>query len=211
MPFFIFKEGSLFFYYLCTLLNILFPYYSYLFQTSIMQSFLSILRGINVGGQRKIKMDDLKKLYETLGFQAIQTYIQSGNIVFQAESDENLAEKIEIAIQQQFGFEVPVLVRTRLELAKTVADNPFLSKSDMLVDKLHVTFLNQKPSALLVEKINALDFQADRFRIIERDVYIYCPESYGNSKLTNSFFETKLKTKATTRNWKTVNQLLDMM
>lgn len=182
-----------------------------LFYTFIMQPFLSILRGINVSGQRKINMQDLKKLYETLGFEAVQTYIQSGNVVFRAETDENLAEKIEAAIQQQYGFEVPVLVRTPAELAETIAENPFLAEPSILIHKLHVTFLNQKPSVLLVEKINALDFQADRFHIIDRNVYIYCPESYGNSKLTNSFFETKLKTKATTRNWKTVNQLLSMM
>ncbi|MEY4925681.1 MAG: hypothetical protein RI894_117 [Bacteroidota bacterium] len=185
-----------------------------------MQKTISILRGINVGGQKKILMADLKTLYQQLGFRDVATYIQSGNVVFETEfaeeetqkkaAGEKLAKKIELAIFEKYNFQVPVLILTKKELNEAIQNNPFLTEKGILLDKLHITFLAEIPEPALVDKIKDLDFQQDRFIISGKNVYIYCPESYGNSKLTNNFFENKLKVKATTRNWKTLNELAAM-
>ncbi len=182
-----------------------------------MNKYIAILRGINVGGQKKILMADLKNLCENLGFTAVSTYIQSGNIAFSsAENEANILQKtLEKGIFDKYGFQVPSIILTKQAVTETLENNPFLTENDILIDKLHVTFLEELPAENFVEnfieKIKNLDFGADRFIIIGKNVYIYCPESYGNSKLTNSFFETKLKVKATTRNWKTVNVLAEML
>lgn len=174
-----------------------------------MQTYISILRGINVSGQKKINMQELKAMYEGLEFQNVVTYIQSGNVLFRfAKKDERaLAKRIEDAVKATFGFDVPVLVLTEKELKATIKSNPFLKEQDILPDKLHVTFLQEKPDASNIKKTEELNFSPDRFVISGKDVYVYCPNGYGNTKINNNFFESKLKVKATTRNWKTVNEL----
>ena len=178
-----------------------------------MKTFISILRGINVGGQKKILMADLKTLYESLQFKDVTTYIQSGNVIFKTGhklSDTELTEQIEKAIHKKYDFEVPVQVKSLQELENIVASNPFLKEKDIQVDKLHVNFLSEIPEKVDVQSIENLDFLGDRFKVIGKEVYLYTPGGYGETKLSNKFFETKLKTKATTRNWKTVNTLLEM-
>ena len=176
--------------------------------------YISILRGINVGGNRKILMKDLKSLYEGLGFSKVETYIQSGNVVF--ESDEKLSNadlevKIQQAITETFGFEVPVIIRTADEWAKSIAKNPFWKEKDTDIDRLHFTFLKELPKLELLEKIKLFQFLPDRYEIIGKDVFIFCAAGYGTSKLTNPFFESKLKVPCTTRNWKTVIKLHEMI
>ncbi len=176
--------------------------------------YISILRGINVGGNRKILMKDLKSLYEGLGFSKVETYIQSGNVVF--ESDEKLSNadlevKIQQAITETFGFEVPVIIRTADEWAKSIVNNPFWKEKDTDIDRLHLTCLKEVPSPELLEKIKLFQFLPDRYEIIGKDVFIFCASGYGTSKLVNSFFESKLKTPATTRNWKTLMKLYEMI
>jgi uncharacterized protein (DUF1697 family) len=177
-----------------------------------MESYLAILRGINVGGQRKIAMADLKQLFEANGFANVTTYIQSGNVAFRAEkqSDAALARRLEALLETRFGFDVAVVVRTAAELRAVVDGNPFLQEPDVDVDKLHVTFLAQAPAADLLAKIAETAYLPDRFKIVDRDVYLYIPGGYGNTKLANNFFENKLKVKGTTRNWKTVNKLAEL-
>jgi uncharacterized protein (DUF1697 family) len=174
-----------------------------------MQTYISILRGINVSGQKKVNMKELKAMYEGLGFQNVVTYIQSGNVLFRfaKENEQALAKKIEDAVKATFGFDVPVLVLTEKELKATIKSNPFLKEKDIQTDKLHVTFLQDKPEAANIKKTEELDFSPDRFVISGKDVFVYCPNGYGNTKINNNFFESKLKVKATTRNWKTVNEL----
>ncbi len=178
-----------------------------------MTTYISILRGINVSGQRKILMADLKKTYEKLGFSNVATYIQSGNVVFSSGiglTCQEIAKIIGNQIQEHYGFEVPVIVRTLEEMKITLSRNPFLHLPDIDQERLHVTFLSELPLKSNVEKIIALEFPPDRFTIIENDVYLYCPVSYGNTKLSNKFFESKLKVTATTRNWATVRKLVEM-
>ena len=178
-----------------------------------MELFISVLRGINVSGQKKILMADLKALYEELGFANIKTYIQSGNVVFKTEgrrSNQDLAKEIETAIQLKYGFAVPVIIRRGAELSQLVAANPFLPSSTIDPEKLHVTFLADTPQQINIDKINTFNYPPDQFVIIGQEIFLYIPDRYSDSKLSNSFFENKLKVTATTRNWKTVNQLLQM-
>lgn len=176
-----------------------------------MTKYVAILRGINVGGKRKILMKDLKLLFEELGFCNVQTYIQSGNVIFcgrEIASEVTLSEEIERAIFEKFGFEVPVILRTSEELAEILSNNPFLPKTD--VSRLHVTFLNDFPKEENVEKIKNINFSPDSFCLTGKNVFINCAGNYHKTKLSNHFFENKLKVKATTRNWKTVMKLQEL-
>jgi len=178
-----------------------------------MQTFISILRGINVSGQKKILMADLKKLYESLEFSEVQTYIQSGNVVFKSDSkisDIQLARKIEKAISAKYKFEVPVIIRTKEELEKILSQNPFTKEKSIDLKKLHVTFLSETPDREKVVQIEEVDFSPDQFIIKGKEIYLHIPNSYGETKLSNKFFENKLKVSATTRNWNTVNKLLEL-
>ncbi len=175
-----------------------------------MPVFISMLRGINVAGQRKVPMAQLQALYESLGFRKVTTYIQSGNVVFEWSSAKGLAAKIGEAIQKEFGFEVPVIIRTKAEWKAAFEGNPFLSKKEVDHSKLHITFLGAAPDEALSSKLRALDFMPDRFHISGSEIYLYVPGSYGETKLSNAFIESKLKVKATTRNWKTVTKLMEM-
>jgi uncharacterized protein (DUF1697 family) len=176
-----------------------------------MATFLSILRGINVSGQKKINMADLKSLYENLGFKNIKTYIQSGNVIFENNTGKDLSKKIEKQIEEKYGFQVPILIRTVNEMEEAVNKNPFLEEKNIEPDKLHVTYLSDIPSNENLEKMKTVDYRPDRFYVSGKEIYLYCPGGYGNTKLTNTFFEKKLKQTATTRNWKTTNALLKMM
>jgi len=175
-----------------------------------MTTFISILRGINVSGHRMIKMDALRQLYTEMGFSNVQTYIQSGNVVFQykkvklLELEKNIAKKI----SEKSGFDVPVIVKEYEELKLIIKNNPFLKDKTKDTSHLHVTFLSAKPDKANFEKIKEGQYQADEFHLVDKSIYLYCPNGYGNSKLTNSFFESKLKVTATTRNWRTTNELI---
>ena len=177
-----------------------------------MKTYISILRGINVGGHKMIKMDALRQLYSDLGFENVKTHIQSGNVVFHYKQTENkiLADKIEKEITKTFRFEVPVLVIDLGEMKQIVNENPFIKDSLKDISFLHITFLSDKPAKENLDKITNGQYQKDELKIIDKAIYLYCPNSYSNSKLTNSFFENKLKVTATTRNWKTTNELINI-
>jgi uncharacterized protein (DUF1697 family) len=172
--------------------------------------YISILRGINVSGQKMIKMDALKQLYVEIGLKNVTTYIQSGNIVFQCEkkSSQDLEQKIHKKILEQFGFEVPVQVIELASLQKIIKANPF--QKDKLKDAafFHITFLSGTPKKTTMEKIIPETYSPDEFKLMGQTIYLYCPNGYGTTKLTNTFFENKLKLSATTRNWKTTNELV---
>lgn len=178
-----------------------------------MKTYVAILRGINVSGKNKILMADLKILFEKLSLQNVQTYIQSGNVIFNSVekiTDSEIAKRIEKAIDETWNFKVPVIVFTADELKTAIENNPFVSENNIDKDKLHVTFLSEKPASEELRKIEGFDFSPDRFIIKAKQVYLYIPGSYGETKLSNKFFENRLKVTATTRNWKTVNKLLEI-
>lgn len=177
-----------------------------------MTTYISILRGINVSGKNLIKMDALRTLMMELKFQNVQTYIQSGNIIFENKSTptETLSKKISTAIEKQFGFSVPVLTLTVDELKQTISKNPFITDKKKDISCMHVTFLNELPSIELFNKIETEKYLPDEIRQINKSIYLYCPNGYGKTKLHNTFLENKLKVSATTRNWKTCNELINL-
>jgi uncharacterized protein (DUF1697 family) len=175
-----------------------------------MQTYICILRGINVSGSKIIKMDALRKMFDDLQFKNAQTYIQSGNIIFQDRKTacDILAKKIAKQILADFGFEVPMMVKERGELKDVLQNNPFVHERKRDLAKLHVTFLSHEPAKEGLEKLKAGDYGADEYSFCGGVVYLFCPDGYGKTKLNNNFLESKLKMAATTRNWKTINELV---
>jgi len=177
-----------------------------------MPVFISLLRGINVSGQKQIKMDQLKSVYESLGFTRVATYIQSGNVVFdsKAAAAAKLNAKISAALAAQFSFEVPVILRTAAELDQLVRRNPYTGQRNVDVSKLHVVFLPEMPPEAVLKSLTPPAGSVDEYHIDQREIFLHCPGGYGKTKLSNNFFERKLAMHATTRNWKTVNVLNQM-
>jgi uncharacterized protein (DUF1697 family) len=173
-------------------------------------TYIALLRGINVSGHKKIKMTDLKALFEELGFSNVRTYIQSGNVVFESNSVTDLESKIAGKIREQYGFEVSVICRTAAEIESVINRNPYAEMVDFAPEKLYLTFLAEVPQPDKLEAIKAFTFEPEQYTISGQEVYVYCQNGYGNTKLENLFFEKKLKVTATTRNWRTVNKLVDM-
>ncbi len=177
-----------------------------------MITYISILRGINVSGQKIIKMDDLKKMYENLKFENIQTYVQSGNVTF--SSKQNDAKKIEKIISAQikieFGFDVPVIVLSAKALEVIIENNSFAKDKLKDTSFLHVTFLANSPTKFDKESIIKKKQINEEIEFTSSAIYLYCPNGYGKTKLNNNFLETKLNVTATTRNWKTTNELLKL-
>jgi uncharacterized protein (DUF1697 family) len=170
-----------------------------------MTTYIALLRGINVSGKRLIKMEALKTLCTSLGFENVQTYIQSGNIVFQSAQKKTavLQDTLSNAIETTFGFEVSVLIKTSAALAKIITQNPFTSNPSINPEHLHITLLSFTPDQQLLSKIPTEKFLPDEFANISDAIYLHCPNGYGQTKLTNTFFESKLKQTCTTRNLKT--------
>lgn len=171
------------------------------------------LRGVNVSGARKLKMADLKDALTKLGFKNVITYIQSGNIVLEASdlNDKKIEEKVSQIISLEFGYsDVPVKVILKEDLIAILENNPFNGKKGVDKDRLHFTFLSDVPNFELVNRILEIDTGGDEFVIKGDVVYLHCPVSYGNTKLNNSFFETKLKVRATTRNYKTTSKMFEL-
>jgi len=179
-----------------------------------MEKFVSLLRGINVSGQKKIKMAELKAMYLSLGFQNVETYIQSGNVVFESKiTDKSEIKKlIENAIKKQFDFDVPVHVLCKLEIEDAFKLNPFLKRKNIPIEHLGITFLENSPDASPLQSISELSVAGkDEFQIIDKNIFLLLPNGFGRTKLSNNMFERKLKTNATSRNWKTITKLVEMM
>jgi uncharacterized protein (DUF1697 family) len=182
-----------------------------------MPIYISMLRGINVGGHKRVKMDQLRKSFETLGFEQVQTYIQSGNVVFKAGklSTPKLSKRIEEAILRDFGFPVSVISRSGDELAAVIEGNPFLKersldKEKIDLERLHVMFLSEAPAPAALKKLAELTAAPDRFHCGDREIYFYLPNGVSGSVLMKSPVDRILAVVTTTRNWRTVNSLHQM-
>ena len=179
----------------------------------IMSAYVSMLRGINVGGRKKIHMETLRGIYEALGFTRVRTYVQSGNVVFESteQNPSNLVKQIEARIEQACGYPVPVFIRQSHDLERILTGNPFLNGRNENPAYLHVTFLYQPAPETAWSKLTTPGNTTDEFYGDEMVIYLYCPNGYGKTKLSNSFFERKLGTPTTTRNWNTVKALYSMV
>lgn len=177
-----------------------------------MNTYISMLRGINVSGQNMIKMSDLKSLYEALGFLNVRTYLQSGNVVFDSPASDRmeLSNTIAAQIKQTLGFTLPVFIRTGDDFQQVLSSNPFVDDRHEDPARLYVTFLFQKVDGDKIISLAAPANETAEFIFLETGIYLFCPAGYGRTKLNNNFFEKKLKIPATTRNWNTVNALFQM-
>jgi uncharacterized protein (DUF1697 family) len=175
-------------------------------------SYIALLRGINVGGHKIIKMELLRKEFEGMGFADVATYVQSGNVVFKAPAKAvvDLPERIEEMLLRRFEMAVPVIVRTSEEIGDVARSNPFLKEAGIDVSKLHVCFLSEMPQKSAVKALNAIAAGDDRFNCCGREIFLHCPNGFGRTKLSINAFEKILSVRATTRNWNTVNKLREM-
>ena len=177
-----------------------------------MPIYVAMLRGINVGGNKKIKMDKLRSSFEALGLEQVKTYIQSGNVVFKTAkiSPVALSRKLEERILGDFGFSVSVISRTVDEIQNTIANNPFLNQPGIDLEKLHVAFLSEAPTPAALKKLAELTLAPDRSRCPGKEVYFYFPNGVSGSSLWKHPLDRVLSVEATMRNWKTVNALHQM-
>ncbi len=181
-------------------------------RTADKAKYVALLRGINLGGHKIVKMDLLRKEFGKLGFDDVKTYIQSGNVVFKAPSCscEDMAKRIQERVLRQFGFPVPVVVKTADEIGEVIKNNPLIKQKDIDLSKLHVTFLWSAPEKSALKMLDAISAAPDQFHCSEQAIYLHCPNGYGATKLGNNVLEKMLKVGTTTRNWRTVNQLYQM-
>jgi uncharacterized protein (DUF1697 family) len=174
-----------------------------------METYIALLRGINVSGQKLLKMGELKSALQELSFDRVTTYLQSGNVVFKAKAQslDELALKISRQIHQTFGFEVAVVVLSVDQLGQIILQNPFAKEIQDSDAGLYVTYLKTTPCNFDFSLIQS-KLQEDE-AIVKGDgvVYFYCPKGYGRTKLNNNFLESKLGVVATTRNWKTTKEM----
>ncbi len=171
-----------------------------------------MLRGINVSGQKKINMEKLKRLYESLDLKNVRTYIQSGNVIFECHDTNisKLTSKIEEKIKQSLGFSVVVLIRTKKEFQQLIENNPFYRKGKKIVPNFMLHFYHALQTNSPMKEIEKVKSESEGLFISGKEIYLFCPNGYGKTKLSNNFFEKKLNVSATTRNWKTVNKLFDI-
>lgn len=176
-----------------------------------MPRYIAWLRAVNVSGSRIIKMEELRKHFAMPGFSNIVSYIQSGNVLFDAKEAvrEELELKIEKKLLKALVFEVEVLVRTIDEIKDVVKHDPFKKKRQEC-DKYYVVFLKTQPEKELIKQVEALSCDTDMFKIMGDELYWLCRPDAGNSIVKSAFFEKKLKVFTTNRNWNTVNKVLEL-
>lgn len=174
---------------------------------------VALLRGINVGGRNRLAMDALVELFRALGCDEVRTYIQSGNVVFRATQARaaSLADELARSIEREHGLTVPVVLRTARELADVARANPFLGAGGATPEEfLHVAFLAEAPGARALATLDPRRSPPDRFDVRGREIYLSCPNGMARTKLTNAYFDARLATTSTLRNWRTVRQLVEL-
>jgi uncharacterized protein (DUF1697 family) len=177
-----------------------------------MTTYIALLRGINVSGQNSIRMAELKNSFSVLGFSDVQTYLQSGNVLFNTvKSDEGkLAEVIQARITRDYGYEIPVLVLSAAELDLIASSNPLWQQGGGDEKLFHATFLYQPVSPGSFQMLKLPAAEGERAVLAGKAIILHCPHGYGKTRLNNSYFERVLKVHATTRNWRTVLALQQM-
>jgi uncharacterized protein (DUF1697 family) len=177
-----------------------------------MPVIVSMLRAVNLAAHNRIKMEALRALYESLGLRDVETYVQSGNIVFRTDKRDlgRLAKRIEDALERSFGFRSNVILRDASGLRDVIAKNPVAGRDGVEPGKFLVLFLAGQPSAEAREKVRQMKPDPEELWIEDREVYIHFPNGSGRSKLSWTAIEKTLKTPGTARNWNTVTKLLEM-
>ena len=173
---------------------------------------ISLLRAINVGGHAVIKMEDLRALHESMKFEDVQTYIQSGNVVFRTDEKDmtKLAKRVQDAIAKRFKVTPGVMLRTIAEMREVVAKNPFAKRRDVEPNKLHVSFLDAKLTPGACEQLRALALVTEEIIPIGKELFVYCSNGMGKAKIPWTKVDRICTTQGTARNWNTVMKLLEM-
>jgi uncharacterized protein (DUF1697 family) len=173
---------------------------------------VALMRGLNVGGANRMPMTDLSQIFVEAGCTEVRTYIQSGNVIFKSSQSklEKLPAVIAKGIADRFGFKVPVVLRTVEQLGETIQNNPFL-KVGAEEPLLHVYFLAGVPDARAINSLDPKRSSPDAFFVRGRDIYLQMPNGMARTKLTNAYFDSKLATISTARNWRTVLKLFELM
>jgi len=177
-----------------------------------MGKYIALLRGINVSGQKIIKMADLRLILEELNFNNIKTYIQSGNVIFENEivNAKDLEDKMRKLIFKHYGFHVKIIVKTLSELETIFTRNPFFLDGKKALKHICVTFLSDIPNEENTAILKTVKHDDEEYILDGKSIYLYAPNGFGRAKLTNNLFEKKLKVNATTRNCKTINKLIEI-
>ncbi len=175
-------------------------------------TYLALLRGINVGGKKLLPMKDLAVMFGEAGCHNARTFIQSGNVIFDADPDlsATIPRVITARIAEQIGFKTPIVLRTVAEMVYAIRNNPFLA-AGVREDTLHVMFLADQPSATAVATLDPDRSPPDEFIVRGQEIYLRLPNGAARTKLTNAYFDAKLATTSTGRNWRTVTKLLELM
>ena len=176
-----------------------------------MANFVALLRGVNVGGKNLLPMAELSRMFEEAGCANVLTYIQSGNVRFSASQAKaaKLPGVISARIAERFGYRTPVILRSADELGETVRNNSFLH-AGAPENHLHVLFLADQPEAAAIASLDPDRSPPDAFVVRGREIYLQCPNGVGNTKLTNAWFDSRLATISTGRNWRTVLKLFEL-
>jgi uncharacterized protein (DUF1697 family) len=164
-----------------------------------------------MAGHYPVKMADLSALYKCIGFNDAETYIQSGNVVFTCEDSLTVSgavKKIEKSVLEKFGYNVSVMIRTVADLKNIILLNPFVQEENFDPSKMVAILLYERSTETQIQKMKGIDYPPDKFQIIDREVFVYCPNGFGRSKLYTNFFEKKMGVVGTARNWKTITTLL---
>jgi uncharacterized protein (DUF1697 family) len=164
-------------------------------------------------GHNSIKMTELAALYSGMGFHDIETFIQSGNVIFGDPENRpvsDLSAALEKTILERFSFIVPVMIRTSRELRDLFSSNPYLGEINFEPSKMAVIFLSYAPSETQIQKVADINYPPDRFKIIGKEIFIYCPNGFGRTKIYTNFFEKKMGVMGTARNWKTITTILNI-
>ncbi len=174
---------------------------------------LALLRGINVSGKNLIKMKDFQVLLQENGFINVTTYIQSGNIIFESQLSDikEIENKISQLIKKEYGFDVPIIVLTLTDLENLIEYNPFAAEANEEPTKVLISFFRDLPSPKLIDELKSREYETEKFKFEKKYAYLHCMNGYGKAKINNNFLENKLKVIATTRNWKTILKLFEIM
>jgi uncharacterized protein (DUF1697 family) len=164
-------------------------------------------------GHNSIKMTDLAALYNDLGLIKPETFIQSGNVIFSTEKPvkaTDTAHAIERAINDKYGYDVPVMIRALPGMKRILSSNPFLGEGNFDPARMAVIFLHDKVTEAQIQKVADIEYPPDRFEIIGDEIYTFCPNGFGRTKIYTNFFENRMKVTGTARNWKTITTLYDL-
>lgn len=172
-----------------------------------MVTYIALLRGINVSGQKLIKMPHLRTMFEEMGYGNPRTYIQSGNVAFETgRQDENrLRQSVETQLNRKLGYEVSVVLRTQAQVRSVLADMPFPEK--IASQRVYVTFLQHEPDLAKAADLVAYTYGREQFAVVGREVYASVDHDLTKSLFDTMWVERKLGVVATVRNWNTVNKL----